>query len=184
MELQPEVYKVITTDNAKTMLNATQKVSASVELGLGCMDHLLQLIINNAIKKVPEMQSSVKIFKKLARATHHSSLHIQKLKKACSDLNRSEPDPNKHCTFVKIHNPVDTRWNSLLMMMQGVLHLKPALQKIKYDVRERNTPLEEMIPDDDQFQLIAKIVPLLSSIEKTSELLSGKDRYLKCRRFV
>ena len=159
LNLGEDVYKVITTDNAKSMLNATQKVSECVGLGLGCMDHVLQLIINNSIKKVPKMEASVKRFKKLARATHHSSLHIQKLKKACKDLNTSEPDQSKHCTFVKIHNPVDTRWNSLLMMMKGVLHLKPALQKIKFDIRERDGPLEILIPDEDEFQLIDKIVP-------------------------
>ena len=173
LNLGDEVYKVITTDNAKSMLNATQKVSECVGLGLGCMDHLLQLIINNSIKKVPKMQTCVKRFKKLARATHTSSLNIQKIKKACKDLNSSETDQSKHCTFVKIHNPVDTRWNSLLMMMKGVLHLKPALQKIKFDMRERDGPLEVLIPDDDEFQLIAKIVPLLTSIEKISVLLSG-----------
>ncbi len=59
------------------------------------------------------------------------------------------------------------------MMMKGVLHLKPALQKIKFDMRERDGPLEVLIPDDDEFQLIAKIVPLLTSIEKISVLLSG-----------
>ena len=178
LKLEEKVCKVITTDNAKSMLNATQRVSDFVDLGLGCVDHLLQLIINNALKKVPEMQLAVKRFKKLAKATHKSALNITRIRKACSDLNRSESDPKKHCTFVKIHNPVDTRWNSLLMMIRGVIHLKPALLSIKYDVRDRAnvSPLSDLIPEDNDFELLDKIVPLLTNIENTSELLSG-DKY-------
>ena len=169
---------MITTDNAKSMLNATQKVSDHVELGLGCIDHILQLIINNSIKKVPVIEIAVKRFKKLAKATHNSALNIARIRKACSDLNRSETDKDKHCTFVKIHNPVDTRWNSLLMMFRGVIHLKPALLSIKYDARERvkDSPLKGLVPEEIDFDLIKKLVPLLTVIESASELLSG-DKY-------
>ena len=178
LNLEEHVYKMITTDNAKSMLNATQKVSDHVELGIGCIDHILQLIINNAIKKVPEITLAVKRFKKMAKATHNSQLNIARIRKACSDLNRSETDNSKHCTFVKIHNPVDTRWNSLLMMIRGVVHLKPALLSIKYDPRERvkDSPLKGLVPEEIDFDLIQKLVPLLTTIENASEFLSG-DKY-------
>ena len=63
-------------------------------------------------------------------------------------------------------------------MMRGVLHLKPALISIKSDPRDREkeNPLVALIPDELEFNLIKKIVPLLITFETSSELLSG-DHY-------
>ena len=183
LKLDDHVHIMITTDNAKSMLNATQKVSDRVGTGLGCIDHILQLIINNAVKKVPEIQTAVKRFKKLAKATHKSYHNVERIRKGCTDLNRSELDTTKHCTFIKIHNPVETRWNSLLLMIKNVIHLKPCLLSIKHDPRDieterrsKDSTLVPVIPEERDFDLLEKMIRLLTFMEDTSELLSG-DKY-------
>ena len=110
LKLDDHVHIMITTDNAKSMLNATQKVSDRVGTGLSCIDHILQLIINNAVKKVPEIQTAVKRLKKLAKATHKSYHNVERIRKGCTDLNRSELDTSKHCTFIKI----EKKWPPLV----------------------------------------------------------------------
>ena len=78
---------------AANMLNAVNKESKNITQGLGCLDHLLQLVINKAIDKVPAIKSAVQNFRKLATSTHKSSLALQRIKKACGDLDRSADGP-------------------------------------------------------------------------------------------
>ena len=59
------MFTVITTENAIIMLNVTQKEGKQIDMGLGYLDHLLQLVVNKSIEKVPEIKVAVSKFKKL-----------------------------------------------------------------------------------------------------------------------
>ena len=52
MELPDDLFKAITTDNAANMLAATTRNSDVLQKGLGCVDHLLQIVINSSIKNI------------------------------------------------------------------------------------------------------------------------------------
>ena len=93
LELPEDMFNSMTTDNAANMLNAVNKESKLIVQGLGCIDHLLQLVINKSMDQVPAIKDAVKRFKKLATNTHKSSLALQRIKKACVDLDRSDDGP-------------------------------------------------------------------------------------------
>ena len=75
------MFTAITTDNATNMLNATQKKAKNIDMGLGCLDHVLQLIVNKSIENGPEIKAAISKLKKLVTSTHKSSLAIQRIKK-------------------------------------------------------------------------------------------------------
>ena len=56
LDLIPEMFTTMTTDNAVNMLNAVNKESRTIQQRLGCIDHLLQLVINKSIEKVGHQQ--------------------------------------------------------------------------------------------------------------------------------
>ena len=58
LNLPEDKFSAITTDNARNMLNATQKKAKTIDMGLGCLDHLLQLVVNKSIDKVPGTSSA------------------------------------------------------------------------------------------------------------------------------
>ena len=57
------MFKAITTNNAANMLKAT-KSAKTINAGLGCIDHTLQLVINTCIAKCPEVLTAVNNFKR------------------------------------------------------------------------------------------------------------------------
>ena len=99
LDLGPDMFTAITTDNANNMLNATQKKAKNIDMGLGCLDHILQLIVNRSIDKVPELKAAIGKFKRLATSTHKSSLAIQRIKKECADLDKSAEGPKGKSIF-------------------------------------------------------------------------------------
>ena len=173
LELPEGMFTAMTTDNASNMLNAVNKESKTIHLGLGCIDHLLQLVINRALDKVDAIKSAVNKFKKLSAATHKSSLNIQRIKRACGDLERSADGPK--VSFAKIISPVETRWNSLLMMIRSILHLQIPLEAIKEspNAAKDYPKLGAAIPETEDFEVLAKIVPVLSKFENISQTLSS-----------
>jgi hypothetical protein len=168
-------FRAITADNASNMKLATKKESEFLDLGLGCFDHTLQLVVNKCIAQTTGIQAAIAAFTKLSSNTHKSTLYQQRIKKECGDLNKSNPNSVK---YIQIITPVDTRWNSNLMMMISILQLKPALENIRDDDRAKpNCPkLIEIIPTEEQFNLIETIVPILTKFETLSDFMSG-DKY-------
>ena len=74
LELPEDMFNSMTTDNAANMLNAVDKESKLIVQGLGCIDHLLQLVINKSMDQVPTIKDAVKRFKKLANSISLKSL--------------------------------------------------------------------------------------------------------------
>ena len=129
LEFPDDCMKTMTTDNAANMKVAC-KDSFSIDMHLGCFDHTLNLVVNAGVNSVEKIKSAIDSFKKLATGCHKSSLYCERIKRACSDLNSSASttNPVKYCKMI---TPVETRWNSSLMMMRSILQLRPALEAVK-----------------------------------------------------
>ena len=78
-------------------------------------------------------------------------------------------------SYEKIITPVETRWNSTLMMIKSIIHLRIPLELIRVNPMDRkeNSKLTSAIPDAEDFDLLEKVVPLLSKFEAVSEFLSS-----------
>lgn len=87
--LLPEnCHKSMTTDNAANMKVACRE-SRTIDLGMTCFAHSLNLVVVNGIKSVPKIQIAVDEFKKLVGGCHKSTLYCERIRKECEDLNRS-----------------------------------------------------------------------------------------------
>ena len=81
--------------------------------------------------------------------------------------------------------PVETRWNSYLMMMRSVVQLRPALEAVKDCThRSTDTRLQDLIPSFDDFDLIESIVPILTKFESVSDFMSGETYPTICHVMV
>jgi len=179
LKIDEKTNRVCTSDNAANMVAAIPKLTEQIDQGVGCADHLLHLIVLSSIKAVPEIFEALDSFKKLASRTHKSSLDQQRIRKECQKVSNDDSNPFP-VTYCKIITPVDTRWNSILMMMRSILSLRPALEKIKSDqsTNSDKTPatdkkLQQAIPTQEEFDLIESIVKPLSKVESMSESLSS-----------
>ena len=57
--------------------------------------------------------------------------------------------------FVKIIAPVETRWNSSLMMMRSILQLRPALERVREDFsKATDAKLRGAIPTTEEFDQV------------------------------
>ena len=81
--------------------------------------------------------------------------------------------------------PVETRWNSSLMMMKSVIQLRPALEAVKECThKSTDSRLQEIIPEQEDFDLIDSIIPILSKFESVSEFMSGETYPTICHVMV
>ena len=58
--------------------------------------------------------------------------------------------------------PVETRWNSSLMMMRSVIQMRSALEEIKESTRATEVKLQDLIPESFEFDVIETIIPILT----------------------
>ena len=166
----PEISKALTTDNASNM-KVAGKESAHIEKHIGCVDHSLNLVVNAGLKSVKEIQSAVENFKKLVTSSHKSSLYCETIKRFCGNLNDSGVPVN----YTKMIQPVETRWNSTLMMIRSVTQLRLALEAIKDSThKSTDSRLQALIPEAEDFELMEAITPILTKFEAVSESLSGE----------
>ncbi len=87
--LPTAVTKVCTSDNAANMLAAIPALTDKIDEGLGCIDHLLNIVVTECLA-IPELGEAVLAFKKLSARTHKSCLDQQRIKKECNRLKRDE----------------------------------------------------------------------------------------------
>ncbi len=87
--LPTQVHKVCTSDNAANMLCAIPKLTQEVDEGLGCIDHLLNIVVKEAIE-VPELSRAVLSFTNLSNRTHRSNLDYQRIKKECDRVSKDD----------------------------------------------------------------------------------------------
>ena len=67
--------------------------------------------------------------------------------------------------YVKIIAPVKTRWNSNCFMLESILKLKDVLISLREKDALNNNPLQNVIPSDNQFSLMASLMPVLNKMK-------------------
>ena len=180
-----ECHKALTTDNAANMLAAC-KEARHVQSNHGCFDHQLNLIVKNGLKRVPQIMKAVMAFKRLATATHKSTLYCERIRQECNDLEKSTTAYSTNIKYVKIIQPVDTRWNSTLMCIRSIINLETPLMEISKITGRAATKdktvenLQVLIPSRADFAELRAIMPLLAVFEKVSELMSAEKTPTMC----
>ena len=97
------MHRAMTTDNASNMKVACDEAK-TIDCRVGCFDHLLNIVVNTAIKRVPGILTSVNKFKRLATGTHKSTLHCERIQQECIQLQNSATKHKKKCLqFINDH---------------------------------------------------------------------------------
>ena len=179
LDLPEFMFKAITTDNAANMLKAT-KSARTIDVGLGCIDHTLQLVINTSIAKCPAVLIAVNSFKRLVNSTHKSNLANQKMRDQCAKMDESSHGPKVE--FKQIISHCETRWNSMLMMARSVIHLEVPLLNIKEQVfkRKDREAWIDQIPEEEEFTLMKKVVRILTVFETVSTMMQSESKPTIC----
>ena len=169
LNLPQYMYKICTTDNAAAMLKATTD-SKVIHYGLGCFDHTLQLVINKSLKSddIPEVLVAINEFKVLSACTHKSPLSQDRIRLECLNMNKIAH--GERVNFKKIITHTETRWNSMLMMLISIMHLRSPLRRIakNLDDHENYSKLVMAIPSEDSFKVLEKVIPVLEVFEMVS----------------
>lgn len=160
----PDLRVVAVTDSAASMLKATHD-SVMINENLRCIAHT----INNACEDAfaDSLQVLVNKCKQLAAVTHKSSKTCQILKDACKEVS---------IDYVKIIQPVKTRWNSMSMTMESIFRLKGALSYLVHfgdKDSESVKKLVKSIPSSAQFDTLEALLPHLRMIQAMSERLTS-----------
>ena len=151
------------------MRKATQ--NSDVDIALLCIDHQIQLVIQDSISSVPEVEATVRHFKALPSKCHKSTLCEERIQKEIDALN--EVSEFSTINYMTIIAPVPTRWNSLCMMLESVISLQKPLGSTSEFPGKDKADLAKVIPDEEDFNLIEKILPTLTNFKMKSESLSA-----------
>ena len=178
MGLRGSALRFCVSDNAANMLAAIPKHTKKIDVGLGCIDHLLNLIVK-ATNKIPEVEDALKECKDLSGRVHHTPLDQQRIKRECFHLH-NDSTVEVDCKYRKIITAVDTRWNSSLFMAKSIHLLRPALESIgegRFDDLEKTDPkLKNLIPSPTSFQVLEQVIPIMEKVLMLSEVLSGDKK--------
>ena len=159
-----------------------------MDRGLGCADHLLNLIVKDALKANADVYEAYKVCKDLSQKSHMSALTQQRIARECEIISldsSNEEDP----VYRKIIRSVETRWNSALMMIKSIIKLRVPLESIRDGLNDaillsegikRDEKLVSTIPSEDQFDILTGMVPVLDQIQIASELLSAEKKVTIC----
>ena len=176
--LKSSTLRQCVTDNASAMLAAVPKLTKKIDVVMGCIDHLLNLIVKATNKSSPEIESAIKECRDLSGRVHHSPLDQQRIKRECWNLGN---DSNSiECKFRKIISPVDTRWNSTMLMLKSIYLLRPVLESLqegRYKETEKtDVKFKNLIPSSTSFQIMEQIIPILEKALLMLEVLSGDKK--------
>jgi hypothetical protein len=105
--LPTECEKACTSDNAANMLAAIPALTKEVSIGLGCADHLLNLVVQKSFMLDDEILDAVESFKSLSSRTHKSFQYKNRIRRECQKItnDQSSDGPVQYC---KIIAPVET----------------------------------------------------------------------------
>ena len=101
------------TDNAAAMLAAVPKLTKKLDIGFGCIDHVLNLIIKATNKAVPEIWAAIQECKDLSARVHHTPLDQQRMRREAWNLRNDSGATEEEVHFNKIITDVDTRWRQV-----------------------------------------------------------------------
>ncbi|CAH0561709.1 unnamed protein product [Brassicogethes aeneus] len=125
-----------------------------------CVAHTLNLISKEALNENPELKKLITKCKNLVAYFKHSAIATGKLKKCQEDM--GEP-------ILKVKQAVETRWNSILIMLERLLLIKNPLS-----VAIANLPTAPDFIDAAEWNIISEYVPLLKPLELMTTELSGE----------
>lgn len=128
-----------------------------------CVAHTLNLISKEALNENPDLKIIITKCKNLVTYFKHSALATGNLKKCQEDI--GEP-------ILKIKQAVDTRWNSILIMLERLLLIKNSLS-----IAITNLPAAPNFLDASEWNIISECVPLLKPLELMTAELSG-EKYI------
>ena len=171
LRLPAGTFKSMTTDNAANMLKAG-RLSEQTDQHMGCFDHLIQLIVNHALKQ-PLLCPAVNQFKRLMRKVHFSSDLEDVIRKECINLNNSGlGEATEYCKLISY---TETRWNSCLRMMRSIVKMRVPLESIR-DSGNTKTPaaLMECIPSSDEFNIVERLLPGLTIFEGITDFMQSE----------
>jgi hypothetical protein len=163
--LSDQVAITMVTDGAANMKKAMRETE-KVGNHLLCIDHIINLAVQNALK-VASVDNIVQKCKKLAKLTHKSSQKCEKIEKACDHIKKP---------YRKIIQPVVTRWNSMYDCMESIFAMKDALRWLALHEAETDAELVLAIPSVAQFDQLKDLLMPLSMIKKSSERMSAADK--------
>jgi len=158
--LSVDISRYMVTDGAKNMGKAF-KDSLEINEHLVCVAHTISNCLKDGLKVVDDV---VKRCKDLASTTHKSTRKTEKIRVKCRQLN---------IPFIKIVQPVATRWNSITLCIESVLKIKEALQAIRDDSDEDFTG---KIPTELQFKQLTDLLPILQRIKTATEILEQEKK--------
>ena len=72
------------------MLAAIPALTSEINVGLGCVDHILNLVVQKALVKNEDVAEAVDACRNLASKTHKSDLYNNRIKKECEKLSKDD----------------------------------------------------------------------------------------------
>jgi len=154
------------TDSASNILKTLRELEI-VNDNVRCIGHVLNNAVKDAFEKCDSLQSFIQRCKHIAACTHKSTRTCDVIKQYC-DL--------KNIKYLKVIQPVKTRWNSMADCMASIVKLRPALEEIKDRVDRSDKFLKKLvkaIPTTSQFDSLQALAPHLQHIKSISERLSS-----------
>lgn len=118
-----------------------------------CLCHVINLALQDCLNQ-EEIKPTMDIIRRLAKATHQSTIRTNLIREECQ---------KQDVSFIKIIQPVVTRWSSMVMCLQSVLKIAPVLKALR-DHRDFSTDKGRLIPSNKEFDLLQGLLGPLEFI--------------------
>ena len=149
-DLQPNKLVATTTDNAKNIVNAIDRLDW---LHFGCFAHTLQLGVKKAMD-VPQIAKALARGKHLVSHFHHSA-------KSSSIVRQKQI--NLHCNQLSLVQDVTPRWKNTW----------PATAPLCYVIRATKT---DLLPSDTQIKVMDVFMEVMKPLVEVTEVMGGKNK--------
>lgn len=157
----------LTTDNAGNMKKAgsLQVFNTCTDATVNCMAHTLQLAVEDGLK-AEQIQLA-------ATEARRCVAHFNKSTLASDALEEYQIKQNPDRKPLKVIQDVCTRWNSMYMMFDRLVHLRAAIYAILHD-RKYTKPADCQTFEisNDTWNLIETLLPTLKPMVDATEALS------------
>lgn len=125
-----------------------------------CVAHTLNLSVNESLTQNEELNALIKKCRALVGHFKHSVVDTEKLKNV--QLQMGMP-------ILKVKQDVATRWNSIFIMIEGLVQIKDALC-----IAVANLPKATEFIDADEWEILNECLNVLKPANDLKSVLSGK----------
>ena len=161
-ELKAVPKKWLVHDAANNMKGSIAYITGGASSVL-CADHLLNTCLLKACNKNEEVKTVIETATRLSSKMHRSTLACELLQRECREID---------CEYIKIQSPVITRWNSNFLMIESILKLRRPLVQLREKGHMDHNVLCEVVPTDEQFNLLDGLLPVLRTCKVMSDQFS------------